>query len=574
MCLHATELTRVPPGSRVLLRVLPQELEWLNINRPLLADRQLRAILWADGTALDGLVRTAIDTFDWVSQLIEVPPRPLPYFAVAGVRAALTTDAAFCWHGPFLRETLIAADAPEPPLELDARQSFHSMLKRLRTPGIPVVTGIDGEREAWRIRMALALKGRHDAWIARDPAIPLPGMRLLHARQLDWDDATSRIAAVGGDRPALIAAWLDLEPESIEAILADPHHPPNVHVDLDALPRSASPPWVQRAPANLPTFLRTRDALRTREPPPDPAGLVCWSGGREPWSTGTAESAAARLTRALRYVANSRPPEPLVDAAEQSGFLDIASALRRIHHELAAPSDIPSPMRAAPLDIHSLIEWLTRSLATRQRDADAEPARADLQRDLSVTYIKLGDLHLDLGNADLARRFFEDSLAILQRLADAEPARTDLQRDLSVSYERLGDLHRSLGDTDLARRFFEDALAVAKRLADAEPARADLQRDLAVSHERMATVDTAHAREWLTTALALRRQQFAAEPNDAVVCRELAITLIQLARHLGFAEAPDLVRESHTLLSNLHRRGVLEARYQPWLEELRPYLKT
>ncbi len=118
----------------------------------------------------------------------------------------------------------------------------------------------------------------------------------------------------------------------------------------------------------------------------------------------------------------------------------------------------------------------------RKRLAEAEPNRADFQRDLSVSYEKVGDLYRDLGQGDLARDSFLLSLEIRKRLAQAEPNRADFQRDLSVSYNKLGDLYR---DLDLARDNFLNDLEIAKRLAEAEPNRADFQRDLSVSYNKL-----------------------------------------------------------------------------------------
>lgn len=62
----------------------------------------------------------------------------------------------------------------------------------------------------------MAEVGRSGSWIAVDPAESLPGFRRVHARQLDWDEASATLQAAGWRRPALTAAWLDLEPGRIE----------------------------------------------------------------------------------------------------------------------------------------------------------------------------------------------------------------------------------------------------------------------------------------------------------------------------------------------------------------------
>ncbi|MFO0873485.1 MAG: CHAT domain-containing protein [Phycisphaerales bacterium] len=117
--------------------------------------------------------------------------------------------------------------------------------------------------------------------------------------------------------------------------------------------------------------------------------------------------------------------------------------------------------------------------------AAAHPARADCQRDLSVSHNKMGDLYSALGLGEQARASFQRSLDIIERLAAAEPGRADYQRDLSVSHNKMGDLYSALGLGEQARTSFQRALDTRERLAAAEPGRADYQRDLSVSHNRM-----------------------------------------------------------------------------------------
>ena len=92
-----------------------------------------------------------------------------------------------------------------------------------------------------------------------------------------------------------------------------------------------------------------------------------------------------------------------------------------------------------------------------------------------------------------------------ERLAQAEPDRADYQRDLSVFYERMGDLFGALGQGEEARQAFQKSLAIAERLAQAEPDRADYQRGLIVSYVKMSETEPAAARVWLSQALDVAR---------------------------------------------------------------------
>src|SRR5258708_34336851 len=79
------------------------------------------------------------------------------------------------------------------------------------------------------------------------------------------------------------------------------------------------------------------------------------------------------------------------------------------------------------------------SLDIRERLAQDDPSSALAQRDLGVSYDRLGDLMLRLGNDTEAERLYRLSLDIHQRLAHADPSSAQAQRDLSISLNKLGD---------------------------------------------------------------------------------------------------------------------------------------
>ena len=111
---------------------------------------------------------------------------------------------------------------------------------------------------------------------------------------------------------------------------------------------------------------------------------------------------------------------------------------------------------------------------------------ADRQRDLSVSFEKLGDLATAQGNLPEAQRLFGEALLIAQRLAESDPANAEWQRDLYVSFIRLGELATAQGNLPEAQRLFGESLRIAQRLAESDPANAEWQRGLAVSHYEMA----------------------------------------------------------------------------------------
>ena len=107
---------------------------------------------------------------------------------------------------------------------------------------------------------------------------------------------------------------------------------------------------------------------------------------------------------------------------------------------------------------------------------------------------------LTLGQSARAFERYDAMQKELERKAKAEPDRADYQRDLSVSYERMGDLYRALGQGEQAREAYARALAIRERLAKAEPDRADYQVDFVCSLVRIGTAEPA-SKEPLVEAL-------------------------------------------------------------------------
>ena len=174
---------------------------------------------------------------------------------------------------------------------------------------------------------------------------------------------------------------------------------------------------------------------------------------------------------------------------DHSGFAGIADAEAQAHLALGQSERTFARYR--------------QLLERQQRLAKAEPDRADYQRDLSVSYNKMGDLYVALGQGEAARQAYQGSLEIRERLAKAEPDRADYQRDLSVSYERMGDLYVALGQGEAARQAYQGSLEIAERLAKAEPDRADYQLDLVISLVKIGTVVEPADRAPLQQALAI-----------------------------------------------------------------------
>jgi Flp pilus assembly protein TadD len=86
-----------------------------------------------------------------------------------------------------------------------------------------------------------------------------------------------------------------------------------------------------------------------------------------------------------------------------------------------------------------------------------------------------------LGNVSAAREAYQKSLDISLKLAQADPTNAQAQRDLSVSYNKLGDVNLQLGNVPAAREAYQKGLDIFLKLVQADPTNAEAQSDLAYS---------------------------------------------------------------------------------------------
>jgi tetratricopeptide (TPR) repeat protein len=144
-------------------------------------------------------------------------------------------------------------------------------------------------------------------------------------------------------------------------------------------------------------------------------------------------------------------------------------------------------------DLAAALASYSHSYAIRERLVTSDPDNAGWQRDLAVSYNKIGDVQKLQGNLALALKSFRDSLVIRNRLAQSDPDDAGWQRDLSVAYNKIGDVQREQGDLTGALRSYLDSLAIRDRLVQSDPDDAGWQRDLSVAYNKIGDVQASRA---------------------------------------------------------------------------------
>ena len=217
-------------------------------------------------------------------------------------------------------------------------------------------------------------------------------------------------------------------------------------------------------------------------------------------------------------------------------------------------------------------------LAIAKRLAELDPNHTGWQRDLFVSYTKVGDMHRSSGDHAAALKAYRDGLAIAKKLAELDPNHTEWQRDLSVSYERVGDMHVKTGDYAAALNAYQESLAIRKKLAELDPKHTEWQRDLSVSHNRVGDMheksgDNATALKAYQESLAIRKRLAELDPAVVEWQTDLVVSYFNLSQVL-IGQQKELLADALAILYRLQRENRLDHEKQQWIGVLEGKLQT
>jgi len=136
-------------------------------------------------------------------------------------------------------------------------------------------------------------------------------------------------------------------------------------------------------------------------------------------------------------------------------------------------------------DLEQALKAFRDSLAIRERLVATNSSNTQWQRDLSISYSKVGDVLVAQGTLDDALKAYRGALDIIERLVKADAANAGWQRMLSASYNKVGNVLMAQGKLTEALQAYRDSLAVIERLAGADPTNAQWQQDLQYSIGRI-----------------------------------------------------------------------------------------
>ena len=182
--------------------------------------------------------------------------------------------------------------------------------------------------------------------------------------------------------------------------------------------------------------------------------------------------------------------------------------------------------------------YYAKALEIGERLAEKYPDDPEMQRDLSVSYNNLGGIAEALNDYKAAEGYYAKALEIRERLAEKYPDDPKMQRDLSVPYERLGDIAEALNDYRAAEGYYSKALEIRERLAEKYPDDPNLQRDLSFSYNKLGDIAKARndynaAEGYYAKALEIGERLAEKYPEDPNLQRDLSVSYNKLG---GIAE--------------------------------------
>jgi len=162
-----------------------------------------------------------------------------------------------------------------------------------------------------------------------------------------------------------------------------------------------------------------------------------------------------------------------------------------------------------------------------------DPSNSGFQRDLSISYEKLGDIELRLGNSDAALQHYNNVLTVMLKLVELDPSNSGFQRDLSISYSKLGDVELRLGNSDAALQHYNNALTIALTLVELDPSNSGFQHDLSIYYNKLGNItlrlgNTDAVLEHYNNALAIRLKLVELDPSNSQFQRDLSVSYTKL----------------------------------------------
>ncbi len=240
------------------------------------------------------------------------------------------------------------------------------------------------------------------------------------------------------------------------------------------------------------------------------------------------------VTASLQYLDALRQ-----EAGDQPELMrELASAYDRV-------GDIRGGIRNPSLgDTTGALENYNAALGIREDLVAKAGNDEEVQRELSDSHMRIGDMHLHRGDATGALDEHRQALRIREAIAAEAPHDIEARRDVAVAMANLGAALVATGDAGAARTYYDRSMELRETLAAERPDDQRLQREVSVASLRIGgqleeTGDADGALAMYEAAVATRERLAALNPDSSRARRDLAIARYFVGRNLLWRGAPD-----------------------------------
>jgi len=221
--------------------------------------------------------------------------------------------------------------------------------------------------------------------------------------------------------------------------------------------------------------------------------------------------AQGNLAGALQYYqAALTISEGLASSNPNIVFLqrDVSVSLMKVGSVLQAQGDLPGALQ----------KYCT-ALVIREHLASSDPSNVYLQWDLFSSHNHVGLVLREQGDFAGALREHQHALAIMEGLAASEPTNSDWQHEVSVSHGLVGVVLQAQGDPAGSLRAHRAGLTIMQQLVSSDPTNTKLQADLSASHNNLGAAleaqgDLASALQEYRAGLAIMQHLAPSDPSN------------------------------------------------------------
>ena len=303
----------------------------------------------------------------------------------------------------------------------------------------------------------------------------------------------------------------------------------------------------------------------------------------------TQRDRAEKALAAATTTANTLVNDLALDFRERSGMpIDLVRKIldraRGLQRQLTQSGEVTADLRfsetsalmeltmtlLAQSDTKAAIQAATEAREIAEGRVAANPNDEVWQRELSMTYGRLGLALSDAAELQPSLAAFRKALAIREKLAAAHPEDSGARRDLAIAHGELADAQRN-GDVNQALQSYRTSLAIFEPFTAMSPDKAGPQRDLSLILTRMGTTleeigRHGEAEQTYRRALALTERLAEADPGDTQAKRDLSRNyrmLGSLLHQLGnYREALEIRLKDLRLMDRLAASDTGNAEWQ------------